>query len=427
MRADRRREHELDGAAAPDGHDRPDAAQPGDVPDASQPGDDAPAGGGGGRRRGGTALLLAGALLVAGAAAWQGYSWLWTRHAESVGHHLVADHDRRLAAAAAAGDLPACTSAGSSGGTGTGTGTGSGDPVVGVLSIPAIGVTAPVEQGTADPTLAVAVGHVTASVWPGAPGTAVLAAHDVSYFVGIDQLADGDVVDYVTPCTTYRFAVSGHQVVQAGSPLYNSTASTVVLETCWPTDALWYTPDRLLVTATEIGTVPTTVGARSAGELATAGAAASAQAPAVDAPAPLVAQGLTLTTNSIPMGTMTELGDPASSWTSSPAPLAVESSALEAFIGDLRSAEQGRASWWAALSPAVPVPTLLDGASVADWHQGLDVAITASGTDATAVTLTATVTVDGGSAPGLYDLTVDEAIGHHALRVTAWQMTPTAT
>ena len=78
------------------------------------------------------------------------------------------------------------------------------------------------------------------------------------------------------------------------------------LVTCWPTDALWFTPTRYLVTATEVQSTPN----RGAGSV-TGSVPASAFAPTVPAPAPLVAQGLTLATNSVLMGTMSVAGQPA--------------------------------------------------------------------------------------------------------------------
>lgn len=385
-----------------------------------------------GRRRTGTVLMALGLLLVLAAGGWQGYSWLWARHARQAGHALVVAHRHRLADGADDAQLAACGSSGS-GGTAPGAGAssgggvssgGSGDPVAGVLSIPSLHLLAPVEEGVSDATLAVAIGHIPASVWPGTTGTAILAAHDVSYFVDIDQLATGATVTYQTPCTTYDFTVSGQQVVQSGSPLYNSAGPTLVLETCWPTNALWYTPDRLLVTATEVATTPTTRGSAAAGSLATVGSAVVAAPPRVDAPGALVGQGLTLATNDIPMGTLTEAGDPATGWEQSPGPLAVQTSSMEAFIGDLKAGEAGNTAWWSALSPGVPMPAAMPGATVVDWHQGLDVTITADGTTATAVTLQSTVTVTGGSAPGLYQLQVDEAVHAGVLSVQSWQLTP---
>ncbi len=359
--------------------------------------------------------------MVLAAAAWAGYAALWTGHVDRVGRRLVARADQRAAAVAA---RPAACLVPNAAAAPAAFAGQPGDPVRAVLEIPSIHLTAPVEQGDSDAVLAVAVGHLPDSVWPGTAGTAVLAAHDVSYFVGIDQLRRGDPVDLVTPCTTFEFAVTGEQVVRAGTPLYNSTGPSLVLETCWPTDALWYTPDRYLVTATEVATRPTPATTAAGTSRSVSEAAAEAVPPAVHLPAALVATGLSLATNAIPMGTMTVSGSPPANWVQSPAPLAVESSALEAFIGGLKAAETDHVAWWQAAAPGLPVPGPLVGATVADWHQGLGVEIAATGTTATAVTLTATVTVAGGSQPGLYHLTVTEPITAGVLSVGGWLMEP---
>ena len=123
----------------------------------------------------------------------------------------------------------------------------------GILTIPALDLTAPVEEGTDDQELNVAVGHDPQSVWPGVDGAAVFLAHDVSYFVHLDQLKPGDVITYQTACNTVKFQVSSQQVVPAGSPVSNTTDPSLVLDTCWPPNALFFTPDRLLIRATEVG------------------------------------------------------------------------------------------------------------------------------------------------------------------------------
>ena len=171
----------------------------------------------------------------------------------------------------------------------------------GILSIPALDMTAPVEEGTDDQELNVAVGHDPQSVWPGLNGAAVFLAHDVSYFVHLNELKPGDVITYRTACNTVKFAVSGQQVVAAGSPVANTTGPSMVLDTCWPPNALFFTPDRLLVRATEVG-------AATKGANLNAGAQFMQTVKSTDyttsAPQALQAQGITLEQNEAPMGTM---------------------------------------------------------------------------------------------------------------------------
>ena len=352
------------------------------------------------------ALIGAGALLVLAVAAWQVEATLWTTHSERVGRALIDKVERARHDAARDKTAAACTVSTSTNGP------------QGVLLIPAIGLTAPVEQGTGDPELDVAVGHVPTSVWPGTAGNTVLEAHDVSYFVNIDKLTPGDTIRYETPCETYVYRVQSHQVVAQGAPVYNTPTPTMSLLTCWPTDALWFTPSRYLVTAGEVQTIPNT-------RAASVGAVpAAATPPAVPAPAPLAAQGLTLATNSILMGTMSVTGRPDPAWVEGPGPLAVQDSAVESFIAGLKSLEQNQPAWWGALAPGVARPPALVGAQVGPWDGNLDVTVTADADAATAVALTDTAVVTGGPAPGRYTVSVTQAVAGGRLLITGWTLHP---
>lgn len=228
------------------------------------------------------------------------------------------------------------------------------------------------------------------------------------------SLDPGALLAYETPCTTYDFTVTGHKVVAAGSAVYNTPGPSLVLVTCWPTDALWFTPDRLLVTATETRVVPTTGSAPAAG--------AGYSPPRVAAPVALVAEGLTLATNDIPMGTMTLAGSPDPAFVQSPGPLDVEQSALEAFIGGAKALAGGERGWWDALAPGVAEPEGLVGAQLGGYSGGLDVTITVAGGDPQAVELTSEVTVSGGRAPGSYALRVAEVVHDGSLRIASWHL-----
>jgi LPXTG-site transpeptidase (sortase) family protein len=301
--------------------------------------------------------------------------------------------------------------------------------VAGVLGIPSIKVTAPVEEGTGDDVLAVAVGHAPGYPWPGQPGTSVLLAHDVSYFADVGHLVPGDHLTYRSGCTTTDFTVTGHQVVPAGSQPPSLPGDALVLDTCWPTNALWFTPDRYLVEAVATG-VQQHLAAAAPAHRARGGATTTTTAPpapvnyTTPAPPALVAQGLTLTTNSAPMGTLTTTGSPAPAFIQSPQPLNLVAAALTAYFGGLHAEAQGQGAWWNALAPGVAPPAPLGGASVSGYDDRLNVAETVAGTTATAVTLTSALTLTGGPAPGPYTERVTEAVSRGVVTLTGWQLTP---
>jgi len=344
-------------------------------------------------------LIGLGAMLVLAVVGWQLNVTVWTDHSRRVGSKLV--HRARAAQVAALSEGCASASSGPAG----------------LLVVPSIGLVAPVEQGTSNAVLGVAVGHDPYSVWPGANGNAVLEAHDVSYFVKLDDLGKGSIVRYETPCATYDFRVEGHQVVHQGYPVYETRSPTLTLVTCWPINALWFTPDRYLVVAKETGVVRV-----RPHRLSLPAIVASEEEPTIRAPAALREQGLTLSTYSVPMGEMTITGRPTPAWIESPGPLADQDAAVEAFIGAVRSLTEGRLSWWHDLAPGVAVPQALDGAGNPSYLGALDVAVDANGSRAVSVTLTTTVSIAGGPAPGTYQMTIVDAISNNQLAIRSWSM-----
>lgn len=294
--------------------------------------------------------------------------------------------------------------------------------LAGLLVVPAIHLTAPVEEGTSDAVLSVAVGHDPSSVWPGATGTAALLAHDVSYFVHLGALHPGDTIEYETACSTTTFTVVRSQVVQAGTPLPDSTGPALVLDTCYPSNALFFTSQRLLVWADETGT---TALARRPGGPVPAVPPSDQVSYEVPAPAALVAQGLTLQQNEAPMGTMTLSGQTSPGWEQSPGPLDLEAAALEAYFGGLHAMAQTQTGWWNAIAePGLAPPPVLRGATVTGHDAPLDVTIALTHGAPTAVVLTTQLTLSGGPAPGTYDETVTAVVRGATVLLGGWTMRP---
>jgi LPXTG-site transpeptidase (sortase) family protein len=288
----------------------------------------------------------------------------------------------------------------------------------GILSIPAIHLQAPVEEGTEDQELNVAVGHAPASVWPGLAGTSVFLAHDVSYFVHLNALKPGDVITYSTACNTWKYQVSDQQVVAAGTAVPNTTSNTMVLDTCWPPNALFFTSQRLLVHATEVGT------AAKGGSL-DPGQAFIDTVHSTDyttsAPPQLQAQGLSLDQNYAPMGSMS-LVNAAVSFAQSPGPLSLEAAALETYFGGLHAADQRNAAFWGAIAPGVAMPPQLSGASISDHLSPLDVEIDSVNGTPNRVVLRETVRLSGGPDPGEYAETVVLPVHKGVVTIGSWAL-----
>lgn len=362
------------------------------------------------------ALGALGVVLIWGALGALGYVGGWQLHARRSARALVGAEQRLVHHAQAVrhagpATTPCVVSAPSTG------------QLAGLLEIPAIHLTAPVEEGTTDAVLTVAVGHDPSSVWPGADGTAALLAHDVSYFVHLDALKAGDLVVYRTACVAARFVVTRLQVVTQGASIPDTDAPSLVLDTCYPSNALFFTSQRLLVWAREEASAPAT---RAHGGPALAAPALDEPAYRVPAPPALVAQDLTLEQNDAPMGTMTLRGATSPQWAQSPGPLALETAALEAYFGGLHAAEAREAPWWPAIAdPALSMPVPLVGAAPTEIGAPLDVTIVSAHHAPAEVVLTTTVTLRGGQAPGTYAETVTEAVHGGTVTLSGWTLRAT--
>lgn len=368
--------------------------------------------------------IALGAALTAGALGAFGYIGAWELHAHRTGSALT--HEEQAAVGRGRAVERPGGQAGSDGAACTKSAPRDGQ-LAGLLEIPRIHLTAPVEQGSKDAVLAVAVGHFSSSVWPGAKGTAALLAHDVSYFVNLGSLKPGDAVVYETPCSAEHFVVTRSQVVAEGTPIPDTAAPSLVLDTCYPPDALFFTKERLLVWAKErrgagheIAYQHDHVAGHGAGVLASAPGRFSYR---VAAPPALVAEGLTLEGNEVPMGTMTLAGSTWRAWAQSPGPLALEGAALEAYFGGLHAAAQEQTAWWRAISrPGLAIPAPLHGASSGSYEAPLDVKIVSRNHRASEVVLTTVLALRGGSAAGTYVEKVTESVRGSKVALSDWAL-----
>jgi len=199
--------------------------------------------------------------------------------------------------------------------------------LIGYINIPSLALQAPLLQGTDDAVLNVGAGHLSASVMPGKSGTSVIAAHNATWFRHIDDLHPGDKVIVHTVAGQFTFSVTRSQVVKVGTPVTNTADSTLVLEACYPLDALYLTPYRYLVFGSWTATTPA---------LHDTSAVPSVPDNAIHyhalVPNSVLQEGITLANNALPMGTLTYSGQPDLSYTQSTSPLSASSTLLQLYL-----------------------------------------------------------------------------------------------
>ena len=306
-----------------------------------------------------------GALLIALAVAGIIYPMQWQHHQTSVGNQIT---KRDIAKATATSSRPgSCTP----------------HQGPGVLSIPAIGLVAPVESGTSDSILSVALGHDASTPWPGAGKSSLIAGHDVGFLSQDTKLVAGNAVNYIEPCAIVHFVVESHIISKPFQSIPMPPEGGLILDSCWPTDALWYTPQRYLVIAKYVST--------SIGSAQTPNIPKPPSVPVVKLPNSILASQLSLATNPWPMGYLKISGTPSISWTQSQAALQVETSTLELLFALRHSIASANPASSYSLAPGVPVPGWLNGTPSSQ----LNVSEEVNGSTLTGVTLSSSVVSNG--------------------------------
>jgi len=293
--------------------------------------------------------MVLGVVLLAAAGLAIAYPVWWNHRSTVGGHHLIQQFKTTPAQPAAK-----CISTPQS---------AKSQSAAGLIEIPKLSLTAPVLQGLTGQVLSVAAGHDVESPWPGGRGESVLESHDVSYFSQIGKLKTGDDVIWVDHCSELTFKVIGREIVSPGTLLEPPPNDRgLALVTCYPTDALFFVPDRFvlltsLVTLEKAKTTPGPV---------------KVVTPRVTVPAPrsLVAQGLTLQGSDVLVGLMKTTGSPSGDWVQGPASLDLEALALESYIGAEKAIADHNDRWWKYLAmPGVAMPA-------SAWSNGADTNVT---------------------------------------------------
>jgi sortase A len=219
---------------------------------------------------------------------------------------------------------------------------------------------APVVEGLSDAVLNVAVGHDPASPMPGDAGEAILEAHDVSYFSALDRLRRGEEVIWALGCRRWVFKTVSTTVADPGTLLPTPPSGFgLALVTCWPSNALWWTPDRFVVetTLSSVASAATPPGTPSVTPVDLV----------VPAPPALVRVGLGLEDNPVVLGTLRVEGSPTTAWRLGPGPLDAARVAVEDYFALRRTVESQDRLWWSKLAlPDAPLPSAWSSSGVVD-------------------------------------------------------------
>ncbi len=288
----------------------------------------------------------------------------------------------------------------------------------GLLTIPAIGLQkAPVVQGTNGPQLDVAIGHVNTSVWPGQVGTSVLSAHDVTWFSHTPSLNQGDTIEYETPCDIYTFKVTTHKIVSSQSNVINTNYPSLVLDTCWPINALYLTSSRYLTFSTFVSEVPTYRPITT--KLNTAGTLNIPASPALAAAAKFTFPYLPF-----PLGILSFSGNPSPVWEQSNSPINAEVPVVEEFYDAIYSAQHVNPTWFSQVAPNVQFKNtyVIQNASKIIYQGDVNPTLIVQQKNLTGYSISGYFIIYGGNAPGKYSYAVSGTVIKNNLLITSFAM-----
>jgi sortase A len=125
----------------------------------------------------------------------------------------------------------------------------------GRLEIERIGLSALIAEGSDGATLAVALGHLDGSAFPGEPGTVALAGHRDTHLKQLEHVQRGDHVTIVTPEATFDYLVEATFIVppERVDLIRPGKRARLALVTCYPFGYLGTAPLRMVVHARPAG------------------------------------------------------------------------------------------------------------------------------------------------------------------------------
>ena len=134
-------------------------------------------------------------------------------------------------------------------------------PVNGVdfaIRVPKLGYYAAVKEGVSAGVLYASPGHYATTMWPGDAGMVGVAAHNV-YWINFPQLTKGDEIDIETRYGTYRYRVTGSEIVNPDNRsvlVPDANGFHLTLTTCWPLWAGAFATQRYVIFTDQVWPVP---------------------------------------------------------------------------------------------------------------------------------------------------------------------------
>jgi sortase A len=128
------------------------------------------------------------------------------------------------------------------------------DGLIGRIEIQRLGVSTIVVEGTSDPTLQRAAGHIHGTALPGHAGNVGIAGHRDSFFRPLRNIQRNDIITVATLRGEYRYRVVSTKIVNPEdvAVLHQDSHEVLTLVTCYPFYFVGSAPSRFIVRAERV-------------------------------------------------------------------------------------------------------------------------------------------------------------------------------
>ncbi|MGV2941409.1 class D sortase [Mesobacillus sp. LC4] len=140
--------------------------------------------------------------------------------------------------------------------------TGSGNPdrpeqgeKIGEISIPKLGMSVPIYEGTNEEELGKGAGHYSNSVMPGEDNNTVISGHRDTVFRSLEKVGENDLIEVETSEGIFTYRIEKVRIVDAEDQtvIVPKPDATLTLTTCYPFTFIGDAPERYLLVGNLIG------------------------------------------------------------------------------------------------------------------------------------------------------------------------------
>lgn len=120
---------------------------------------------------------------------------------------------------------------------------------IGEITIPKLGMSVPIYEGTTEDELGKGAGHYSNSVMPGEDNNTVISGHRDTVFRSLENVGENDVIEVETAEGKYTYRIEKVRIVDAEDKtvIVPKPEATLTLTTCYPFTYIGDAPERYVL------------------------------------------------------------------------------------------------------------------------------------------------------------------------------------